>query len=55
MQIDPAALQLDVVQLYLAVLLTPGLHGQHLGVSREPLQRGAVGPPWAMLPAMEHG
>jgi hypothetical protein len=25
MQIDPAALQLDVVQLYLAVLLTPGL------------------------------
>jgi hypothetical protein len=40
MQIDPAALQLDVVQLYLAVLLTPGLHGQHLGVSQEPLQRG---------------
>jgi hypothetical protein len=26
--------------LDLAVAFTPGLHGQHLGVSREPLQRG---------------
>jgi hypothetical protein len=39
MQIDPVALELDVIQFYLAVLLAPGLHGQHLGISREPLQR----------------
>ena len=40
MQTDPVALELDVIQLCLAVLLAPGLHGQHLGISREPLQRG---------------
>jgi hypothetical protein len=35
MQIDPVALELDVVQLDLAVLVAPGLHGQHLGVSED--------------------
>ena len=40
MQIDPVALEFDVIQLDLAVLVAAGLHGQHLGVSREPLQRG---------------
>jgi hypothetical protein len=30
MQIDPVALELDVVQLDLAMLLAPGLDGQHL-------------------------
>ena len=40
MQIDPVALEFDVLQLDLAVLVAAGLHGQHLGVSQEPLQRG---------------
>ena len=40
MQVDPVALELDLIQLYLAILVAAGLHGQHLGVSREPLQRG---------------
>jgi hypothetical protein len=30
MQIDPVALELDVVQFDLAILLAPGLHGRHL-------------------------
>jgi hypothetical protein len=40
MQTDPVALEIDLVQLDLAVLFAPGLHGQHLGVSWKPLQRG---------------
>jgi hypothetical protein len=40
MQIDHVALELDVVQLDLVLLVAAGLHGQRLGVSREPLQSG---------------
>jgi hypothetical protein len=37
-QVDPAALKLEVVDLALAVLLTPGLKGQQLGVPRKRLE-----------------
>jgi hypothetical protein len=37
-QVDPAALELQLVNLALAVVLTPGLEGQHLQVAREVLE-----------------
>jgi hypothetical protein len=39
-QISPAALELDLVDLALAVLLTGSRERQHLSVPREPLQGG---------------
>jgi hypothetical protein len=38
MQVHPAALPLNLVDLALAVLLTASLEGQQLGVSRESLE-----------------
>jgi hypothetical protein len=40
LQVDLAALELDVIDLALAVLLTASLECQHLRVPRELLQRG---------------
>jgi hypothetical protein len=40
MQVDPAALELELVDLTLAVILTAGLERQHLQVTREVLELG---------------
>jgi hypothetical protein len=37
-QVDPAALPLDLIDLALAVVLAVGLRGQQLGVPRERLK-----------------
>jgi hypothetical protein len=37
-QVDPAALPLDLIDLAFAVVLTAGLEGQQLGVARERLE-----------------
>ena len=39
-QVDPAALELELVDLALAVLLAAGLEGEHLQVAGEVLQAG---------------
>jgi hypothetical protein len=40
MQVHPAALPLDLIDLALAVVLTTGLERQQLSVPRERLERG---------------
>jgi hypothetical protein len=39
-QVDPAALELELVDLALAVVLAPGLEGEDLQVARQPLKLG---------------
>jgi hypothetical protein len=41
-QVDPAALELELVDLALAVVLAPGLEREQLGVAREHLKGSSM-------------